>query len=117
MKRRLISQAGKEVLIKAMAQAIPMYPMCVFRLPDKLCNKIDVVLTRLLWAGADKDRGIHWINWAEMGRPKRDRGIGFRNLKDFNIALLAKQCWRLIHDPDSLWAQVLKERYFLNVSF
>lgn len=35
--------------------------------------------------------------------------MGFRILKEFNLALLAKQCWRLIHNPDSLWAQVIKE--------
>ena len=52
-----------------------------------------------------------------MGRPKREGGMGFRNFKDFNIALLAKQCWWLIHEPDSLWAQVLNESYFPNVSF
>ncbi|XP_068312476.1 uncharacterized mitochondrial protein AtMg00310-like [Pyrus communis] len=116
-KRRFLSQAGKEVFIKAVAQAIVMYPMCVFRFPDKLCNEINAMVAQFWWVRADKDRGINWISWVDMGRPKRDCGIGFRNPKDFNVALLAKQRWRLIHNPDSLWARVLKERYFPNVSF
>lgn len=52
-----------------------------------------------------------------MGCSKREGGIGFHNFKNFNIPLLAKQYWRPIHDPNSLWARVLKERYFPNVSF
>lgn len=97
--------------------AIPMYPMCVSRLQDKLCNEIDAVVVRFWRPEADKVQGIHWIKWMDMGRPKRDGGMGFQNFKDFNIALLSKQCWRLIHDPESLWARVLRERYFPNVSF
>lgn len=52
-----------------------------------------------------------------MGRAKREGGMRFHNFKDFNLALLAKQCWHLIHDPDSLWARVLKGRYFPDVLF
>lgn len=79
-----------------------MYPMCVFRLPIALCNEIDAVVAKFWWAGADKGCGIHWINWKELGWSKKEGGMGFCNLYDFNIALLAKQCWRLIHDPDFL---------------
>ncbi|KAM2897038.1 hypothetical protein COP2_006734 [Malus domestica] len=52
-----------------------------------------------------------------MGLPKADGGLGFHCFRDFNDALLAKQCWRLIHDPYSLWARVLKARSFPHCSF
>ncbi|CAN6566565.1 unnamed protein product [Malus baccata var. baccata] len=116
-KRRFLSQAGKEVLIKAVIQTIPMYTMCVFRLPVSFCKDIDAAVARFWWAGADRDREVHWVKWNDLSRPKKERGLGFRNLNDFNIALLARQCWRLMHDPDSLWARVLKARYFPNSSF
>lgn len=42
---------------------------------------------------------------------------GFRDLEVFNLALLAKQGWRLIQNLDSLVAQILKAKYFPSGSF
>ena len=42
--------------------------------------------------------------------------MGFRDLYSFNLAMLSKQIWRLITNPDSLCARVLKAKYFPNNS-
>jgi hypothetical protein len=43
--------------------------------------------------------------------------MGFRDLKVFNLPLLTKQGWQIIQFPDSLVAQILREKYFPHGSF
>ena len=40
--------------------------------------------------------------------------MGFRDLRSFNLAMLGKQIWRVIHYPDSLLSRVFKAKYFPN---
>jgi hypothetical protein len=58
-----------------------------------------------------------WMSWKGLGRSKNSGGLGYRDLESFNIALLAKQGWRLIQKLDSLAAWVLKENHFPKKSF
>lgn len=44
---------------------------------------------------------------------KQKEGMGFRNLYCFNLIVLAKQLWKLIHNPNSLLAKLLTAKYYL----
>jgi hypothetical protein len=50
--------------------------------------------------------------WWKMCIPKKLGGMGFRHLHAFNLAMLAKQSWRLISNLDSLCAQILRAKYY-----
>lgn len=45
------------------------------------------------------------------------RGLGFRKLQEFNVAMLAKQAWRLINNTNPLVSGLMKARYYVNTDF
>lgn len=60
---------------------------------------------------------MSWVTWNALCRPKTGGGLRFRDLKCFNMELIAKQSWRVISNPSSLMAQVLKAKCFPNELF
>ncbi|KAM0908155.1 hypothetical protein ACQ4PT_015643 [Festuca glaucescens] len=107
-----LSLGGKEVLIKAVAQAIPVYVMGLFKLPFGLLDEITQMIRDFWWGSEKGKRKAHWMSWDSMLRPKDQVGMGFKDMRLFNQALLAKQAWRLLQNPDTLCAQILKAKYF-----
>lgn len=114
---KLLSKAGREVLVKSIVQAIPTYAMSCFLFPKFVLNEIRSMMANYWWGQRKGERKLHWVSWKKLCNAKSRGGLRFRDFKDFNLALLAKQGWRIIQNPNSLVRRILKARYFPNCSF
>jgi len=56
-----LSMAGKEVLIKSVAQALATYTMGVFKMPMGLCEELMLLIRKYWWGAEEGKRKTHWV--------------------------------------------------------
>ncbi|XP_060974717.1 uncharacterized protein LOC115696753 [Cannabis sativa] len=114
---RFLSKAGKETLLKTVAQAFPSYAMSVFLLPLETCRSLEGVMSSFWWKSSKDKHGVSWHSWKKLCKHKAVGGLGFRDFREYNLALLGKQAWRLLTETDSLVCKIYKARYFPDDTF
>ncbi|KAL5552796.1 hypothetical protein UlMin_040197 [Ulmus minor] len=91
--------------------------MSMFKLPFSLIKELHRLCAQFWWGGNNEKKRMHWCTWERLCAHKLNGGMGFRDMKLFNKAILAKQAWRILTCPSSLAARVLQGFYFTNSTF
>ena len=77
---QFLSQAGKEILIKAVAMAMPNHAMSCFKLPIGVCKDIKKAIHCVWWRGSMKRRGVYWSSWDQLRKQKCQGGFEFKDI-------------------------------------
>ena len=108
---KLLSRAGKLVLVRSAASPIAEYFMQCQALPTKVCEAVDKTIRDFLWGSTKEKRKMHMVKWSIVTLPKELGGLGLHSMKDRNLAILAILCWRLASVNGSPWAAMLSAKY------
>ncbi|KAK2426239.1 hypothetical protein P8452_40952 [Trifolium repens] len=108
---KYVSLGGRIVLINAVLSSIPIFFLSYMKMPGKVWREVVKLQRNFLWGGLSLKRRISWVKWEDVCRPKKEGGLGIRDLRLVNLSLLAKWRWKLLSSEDEVWKNVMMARY------
>ncbi|KAL3824228.1 hypothetical protein ACJIZ3_020257 [Penstemon smallii] len=115
-KSRCLSQASRVVLIKSVAQALPIYQMSTFLLPKTICYKPDSLFLHFWWGENENNNILPLKSWSTICLPKSVGGLGFRKMEEFNKAITFKLARQILCKEDKLWIKIFQAKYIRHLN-
>ncbi|KAJ0545597.1 putative RNA-directed DNA polymerase [Helianthus annuus] len=106
-KAKNLSFAGRVILVKSVLGSLPNYYLSLYKCPSGVLKVLEGIRRKFLWGGSLVNNKIRWVKWEKVVASKDFGGLGIGNIRDTNLALLAKWWWRIKMEPDSLWVKVI----------
>lgn len=85
--------------------------MGAFQIPRFLLDKFEMMMRTFLWQGTFESRKPHLVAWDMVCSAKEQGGLGIRNLRQMNDAMLGKLVWCIYEEDQSLWSRALRSKY------
>jgi hypothetical protein len=110
-KRMYLSKGGRVALIKSTLSNLPTYMLSLYPIPAQVAMRIEKIQRDFLWGGLNDEVKLHLVEWDKVCSPLDEGGLGIRNIRRFNQALLGKWLWRFAHEEGAWWKSVLVAKY------
>lgn len=101
-----LSYAGKLEIIKTVIQGIQSFWLGIMPISTAVADRITALCRRFLWGGDNAK-----VSWKTVCLSKKEGGVGLRDIKAWNDALLMKTLWHLQTKKDSLWCKWIHHTY------
>ena len=76
------------MIIKSVITTLLNHTMSCYRLPKATAKKLTSAVAQFWWNHGGSTRGLHWNSWDKVCVSKEDGGLGFKDIIDFNTAML-----------------------------
>ncbi|CAL1384516.1 unnamed protein product [Linum trigynum] len=110
-KAKRLSFAARLTVAKSVTASLPVYNMHTELIPSGVCRSIDKISRDFIWGDEEEKAKMHLVAWETLTKPKDYGGVGLRQTRQANIAMLAKGCWRMLQEKESLWSRILYSKY------
>ena len=109
--RMYLSKGDRITLIKSTLSSLPTYFISLFPIPVSMALRIDKIQRDFLWGGMGEGKKFHLVKWSHVCQPLKMGGLGVRNLRLFNQALLGKWLWRYGNEENAFWRYLIFIKY------
>lgn len=110
-KVRILSQAARSLLVQSVLNSLPAYAMQTTIIPAAVIDDIERHTRKFFWDELDDTKHLYFLPWNMICQLKKSGGLGIKNLRQLNLAFLAKLGWRLLTEDEPLWIRILKTKY------
>ena len=82
-----------------------------FRAPTAVINRLSAIQRQFVWGGSFEGKKIALVAWRQVSASRDLGGLGIKDIKVLNNALLIKWKWLVFHQSDQLWSRILVSKY------
>ena len=102
---------ARPTLVKSVLQEMPSYVFLVLSTPKSIIKEIWAIQRNFLWGSSETKQRWALVDWEMMCKPKRNGGLGLRDLKVADRVMSAKIWWRWVTHTEEPWVTFWHFKY------